>query len=298
MTAPMPWLQLETEAGQQNPESMEPVLESLGAVAVYFRDAGDEPILEPAPGETPSWSSTIVTALFPEGTQAADLTRALAGIIDAGQLNFAVVEDRDWHAEWRNTLQPLQFGNRLWVVPDGMNAPDGGNERACVYLSPGMAFGTGEHPTTAMCLKWLDAQELANTAVLDYGCGSGLLAIAALALGADYVQAVDIDPQALEATRCNATDNACLDRLNVSFPEEINDSRKYDVLVANILSGTLVELGPVIRELMSPGARLALSGILATQADQVQSAWSDWAILEVASQIDDWILLTGCKHGM
>jgi ribosomal protein L11 methyltransferase len=169
---------------------------------------------------------------------------------------------------------------------------------ACVYLSPGMAFGTGKHPTTAMCLEWLDAQELAGTAVLDYGCGSGLLAIAALALGADYISAVDIDPQALEATRSNAANNACLDRINVSLPEEISSSRKYDVLVANILSGTLVELGPVIDNLMAAGSRLALSGILADQADQVRSAWSDWATLEVTSQVEDWILLTGQKHGI
>jgi ribosomal protein L11 methyltransferase len=291
----MPWLQLETETGQKHPEKIEAALEDLGAVSVCFSDAGDEPILEPAPGETPSWSSTLVTALFAEGTNSADVTDALAGIIDASQLSFSVIEDRDWHAEWRETLQPLQFGQRLWVIPDGM---DGAHADACVYLSPGMAFGTGKHPTTAMCLEWLDAQELAGTAVLDYGCGAGLLAIAALALGADYISAVDIDPQALEATRSNAANNACLDRINVSLPEEISSSRKYDVLVANILSGTLVELGPVIGHLMSAGSRLALSGILADQADQVRSAWSDWATLEVTSQVEDWILLTGQKHGI
>ena len=294
----MPWLQLETEAGQQNPEKLEPMLEGLGAVAVWFRDAGDEPILEPAPGETPGWSSTIVTALFPSDTQAADLTSALTAIVDVGQLSFSVIEDRDWHAEWRGTLQPQLFGKRLWVVPDGMSAPSADDDSACVYLSPGMAFGTGEHPTTAMCLEWLDTLALADKSLLDFGCGSGLLAIAALALGAGHVRAVDIDPQALDATRSNAINNACLGRLDVSFPEEIGGGRKYDVLVANILSGTLVELGPAICKLMSPGAQLALSGILADQADQVRAAWSDWATLEVASQVEDWVLLAGQKHGI
>ena len=293
----MPWLQLETEVGLKDPDSLEPVLEELGAVAVWFRDAGDEPILEPAPGETPGWSSTIVTALFPAQTQAAELSNALTGSIDTRRLSFTVIEDRDWHAEWRGTLRPLLFGKRLWVVPDGMSAPGDDAEGVSIYLSPGMAFGTGEHPTTAMCLEWLDAQTLADNSVLDYGCGSGLLAIAALALGAGHVRAVDIDPQALEATRCNAAENNCLESLDVSFPEEINVDRQYDVLVANILSGTLIELGPVICNLMAPGARLALSGILADQADQVRAAWSDWAALEVASQTDDWVLLAGEKHG-
>jgi ribosomal protein L11 methyltransferase len=294
----MPWLQLETEAGLQHPEALESVLEDLGAVAVSFRDAGDEPILEPAPGETPRWSSTIVTALFPADMQATDLTQALDGHIDSGQLRFSVIGDRDWHAEWRSTLQPLQFGNRLWVVPDDMSAPGTDAAAIFVYLSPGMAFGTGEHPTTAMCLEWLDGQVLTDASVLDYGCGSGLLAIAALSLGAPHVSAVDIDPQALEATRSNAANNSCLDRLIVDFPEEISDGRKYDVLVANILSGTLVELGPAIRDLMAPGARLALSGILAHQANQVRSAWSDWATLEVVRQTDEWVLLAGQKHGI
>jgi ribosomal protein L11 methyltransferase len=294
----MPWLQLEAEPGQQSPDKMEALLEELGAVAVWFRDAGDEPILEPALGETPIWSSTIVTALFPPETTAAALTSALADMVDASQLSFAVIEDRDWHAEWRGTLQPLLFGQHLWVVPDGVPSPIAKGEGTCIHLSPGMEFGTGEHPTTAMCLEWLDGQSLTAASVLDYGCGSGLLAIAAAALGAGSVQAVDIDPQALAATRSNAVKNACLERINVNFPEEITDDRKYDVLVANILSGTLVELAPVIRNLMAPGARLALSGILADQADQVRTAWSDWATLEVASQVEDWVLVTGQKHGI
>jgi ribosomal protein L11 methyltransferase len=291
----MPWLQLQTVVGQQQPEVLELALEALGAVVVSFSDAGNEPILEPGPGETPPWSSTIVAALFPPDFNAEQLSEALAPLVEGSHLTFSIIEDRDWQAEWRSTLEPVCFGSKLWVVPEGQTAPRNG---AIVSLSPGMAFGTGEHPTTAMCLEWLDGLPLENQAVLDYGCGSGLLAIAALALGAGYAKAVDIDPQALEATRNNADRNQCLDRLNVSFPEEISDARQYDVLVANILSGTLIKLGPEIRELLAPGARLALAGILAHQATEVKTAWEEWAKLEVSNQIDDWVLLTGQKHGL
>lgn len=291
----MPWLQLETEVGQQQPEVLELALEAAGAVAVWFSDAGDEPILEPGPGETPSWSSTIVTALFPADTATEPLISSLTTLVEGSKINFHTVEDRDWQANWNDTLQAVQFGSSLWVVPEGHAAPETG---VIVSLSPGMAFGTGEHPTTAMCLEWLDEQSLDEKTVLDYGCGSGLLAIAAVALGATLAQAVDIDPQALAATRSNAERNNCLEKLNVCFPEEIGDAQQYDVLVANILSGTLIKLGPVIQDLLRPGAPIALAGVLADQSAGVIAGWANWADLRVGKQIDSWVLLTGQKHGL
>ena len=290
----MPWLQLETTLGLQDPGQFEEALETLGAVAVWLRDAGDEPLLEPAPGETPLWSNTIVAALFPADTDQETLTAQLAGLLAANALRFSRVEDRNWHAEWQAALQPARYGNRLWVVPAGCDAPP---DSAVVHFVPGMAFGTGEHPTTRMCLEWLDGQALQGSSVLDYGCGSGLLAIAALRLGAARACATDIDPQALEATRDNAINNACLDRLDVLYPEDIKVAEQYDVLAANILSGTLIKLGPAICGLLQPGARLALSGVLADQAAQVCAAWSGWADLRVSARIDDWVLLTGLKTG-
>jgi len=290
----MAWLQLETKLGLQHPELLEAALEELGAVAVWFRDAGDEPLLEPAPGETPLWSNTLVAALFPAGTNQELLAEKLADLLAGNPLHFSQVVDRDWHGEWQKSLQPARYGKRLWVVPAGSAAPP---EGVIVHFSPGMAFGTGEHPTTRMCLEWLDTLRLDGNKVLDYGCGSGLLAIAALQLGAAHACAVDIDPQALEATRNNAAANACLDRLDVSYPEEISGLQQYDVLAANILSGILVKLGPAIRALLQPGARLALSGILIDQAPEVCAAWKEWADLRVSARIEDWVLLTGQKHG-
>ena len=290
----MSWLHLETRHGQRQPEILEQLLEELGAVAVWLSDAGDEPILEPAPGHTPLWSSTIVNALFPAEVSASELAAALEDAVDGRELTFATLEDRDWLAEWQQNLRPLAFGNRLHVLPPGTAAAAG----VSVWLAPGMGFGTGEHPTTAMCLEWLTEQELTHTEVLDYGCGSGLLAIAALKLGAARASAVDIDPQALAATRENAIVNDCMERLSVNSPEEICHVGAYDLLVANILSRTLIELGPVLGLHMRPGARLALSGILVGQARSVQEAWSGWAELEIDRQVDDWVLLTGYKHGL
>jgi len=290
----VPWLQLETKLGLSHPETLEPILEELGAVAVSLRDAGDEPILEPAAGTTPNWSSSIVTALFPADTNPDEIQTMLASVIDGDQLHFTVIEDRDWHAEWQQNLQPMRFGEHLWVIPAGLPQADTG---VSVTLSPGMAFGTGGHPTTAMCLEWLQKQELSGATVIDYGCGSGLLAIAALKLGAASATAVDNDPQALEASRSNARDNFCENSLNVNSPEDICNTGQYDFMVANILSGTLISLSPALEKLLRPGAGLALSGILADQAEDVISAWSDWADLRIGNQTEDWILLSGTKHG-
>ncbi len=291
----MSWLQIETVVGQQRPEVLELILEELGATAVWFRDAGDEAILEPGPGETPLWSATIVAALFPEQTDQQKLAVALRDVVEGSELHFTQVEDRDWQSDWQQTLHAIRFGERLWVVPDGVAFNNPGIR---ITMSPGLAFGTGEHPTTRMCLNWLQAQPLAGCSVLDYGCGSGLLAIAALALGADSACAVDIDDQALTATRDNAAKNSVAGRLFVCRPEEIETGRQYDVLLANILSGTLIELGPTINELMRPNARLTLSGILTDQAEAVCDAWSGWATLNTQMQDQNWVLLSGRKHGI
>jgi ribosomal protein L11 methyltransferase len=290
----MSWLQAETVAGQTDPQAIEEALTELGAVAVWLRDAGNEPVLEPAPGETPGWSETLVTALFPDELVADELANCLKGLLPDVELSFCTIEDKNWQAEWQSTLQSMQFGKRLWVVPHDAQQPDAA---AVVRLEPGMAFGTGEHPTTAMCLNWLATQDLTEKSVLDYGCGSGLLAIAAVALGSAECGAVDIDPQALDATLSNAQNNSCAEQILIAEPDALPTDKQYDVLVANILSGILIQLGPVLREQLKPGAALALTGILAHQADEVCSAWSDWADLTIGDQDGDWVLLNGNKRG-
>ncbi len=245
--------------------------------------------------ETPLWSQSIVTALFADTYRADALAATLAELLPGIDFAFSRIEDRDWQAEWQQTLRPRSFGERLWVVPDASAVPAGA---VSVRLQPGMAFGTGEHPTTAMCLRWLAAQALDDQTVLDYGCGSGLLAIAAVKLGAARACAVDIDPQALDATATNAAENACSGRIDIGKPDAVAADAQYDVLVANILSGTLIELGPVLRELVRPGASLALTGILAHQADAVAAAWSGWADLGTGDRDGDWVLLTGNRRGI
>jgi ribosomal protein L11 methyltransferase len=291
----MAWLQLETNIGDLAPESLEALLEGLGAVAISLKDAGDHPLLEPAPGETPVWPEMILTALFPDDARESHIRAALHGQIQPSKLEFTQVEDQDWQARFQNQLCPRQFGGRLWITPDeSYELPDG---TASVLLSPGLAFGTGDHPTTAMCLNWLDAIDLQGARVLDYGCGSGILGLAAIALGARSACLTDIDSQALQASTDNAMRNGLADKICVSPPDKTDNSVRFDLLVANILSGTLIELGPVLDRLMAPGARMAITGILADQADFVAAAWSGWANMTVGDQAQDWVLLTGTKCG-
>lgn len=284
------WLQAAVDSPQTAVAAVEAKFEELGALVTWTQGADDEEILEPEPGATPLWAAVRVTALLPPDTPRERVTAAFPG----ARLQFEVVADRDWDAEWRRSLKPLRFGQRLWVCPVGQACPDPAG--ISVLLEPGLAFGTGTHPTTAMCLTWLDVQPLADLRVLDYGCGSGILAIAALALGARTAVAVDIDPQALIATGDNAARNGCATRLTVGMPAELLPAphrTPFDVLVANILSGPLVRLAPELRRFTGPATRVALSGILADQALEVIAAFRPWAPLTIADEQGGWVLLAG-----
>lgn len=282
---PETWLQASVDCPQSALALVEAVLESLGALVTWTEAADDEEILEPEPGATPLWATVRLTGLFPPDTDRTQLSRALPG----RPLRFEVVADRDWDAAWRRSLKPLPFGRRLWICPVGQASPDPSG--VTVTLEPGLAFGTGTHPTTGMCLTWLEARELADSTVLDYGCGSGILAIAALALGARAATGVDIDPQALVATRENAERNHCGHRLAVG--DSVAPGASFAILVANILSGPLVRLAPGLRQHTGPGTQVALSGILSHQAPEVIAAFLPWVNLAVADARDDWVLLAG-----
>ena len=284
------WLQAAVDCPQAEVAAVEGRFAELGALVTWTQGADDEEILEPEPGATPLWAAVRVTALLPPDTPREQVMAAFP----ASSPEFETVADRDWDAEWRRSLKPLRFGQRLWVCPAGQSCPD--PAASPVVLEPGLAFGTGTHPTTAMCLKWLDSQSLAGLSVLDYGCGSGILAIAALVLECKMAVAVDIDPQAVISTSDNATRNDCATRLTVGLPALLlPESRHltFDVLVANILSGPLVRLAPELRRYTRRATRVALSGILKDQAPEVIAAFGPWISLSIADEQGGWVLLAG-----
>ncbi len=268
-------------------------LEVAGALAISLGDPGGEPILEPAPGATPLWGRVVVTALMPAGTAAAPLWRNIEAAAGTPPVNAStsIVEERDWVGEFRENLQPMRYGSRLWVCPEGSRCPD--PAATVIHLDPGLAFGSGSHPTTTLCLEWLAGLDLAGRRLLDFGCGSGILAIAALALGAQGATALDIDPQALLATRDNARRNGCDARMQVADPAGLAADARFGIVVANILADTIIALAPLLARHCEAGARVALSGILSAQADRVQEACAPWLDLHLAAELDGWALLSG-----
>jgi ribosomal protein L11 methyltransferase len=299
----MGWLQFSIEVSKPDAEGIAAFLEDAGALSVTLADAADEPQLEPGPGETPLWSQVKVSALFdanPESeVRVARLVDQLAREPLAGATHEPFIEriaDQVWERVWLDTFKPTRFGRRLWVCPHGQDPddPEAIADAVVVALDPGLAFGTGHHPTTALCLEWLDGTDLDGRTVLDYGCGSGILAIAALRLGAARAIAVDHDPQALEATRDNALANGVADRLAIYGPDEVPEL-KVDVMIANILAGPLIALAPRLVESLRPGGALAVSGVLAEQVDAVRAAYSERIALAPTRLREDWALICGTR---
>ncbi|MFA5677593.1 MAG: 50S ribosomal protein L11 methyltransferase [Pseudomonas sp.] len=294
----MPWLQLRLAINPTQAEPMEDLLLGLGAVSVTFMDAEDQPIFEPDLGTTPLWQNTHLLALFEADTDRQPLIDQLQQLWQQPlpEHQFEDIADQDWERSWMDNFQPMRFGKRLWIVPSWHDAPD--PEAVNLLLDPGLAFGTGTHPTTALCLEWLDGQDLHGLEVIDFGCGSGILAIAALLLGAKRVVGTDIDPQALEASRDNAQRNQLADaRLPLYLPEAMPDE-PADVVVANILAGPLVSLAPQLTSLVKPGGRIALSGILAEQTAEILAAYEEAFELDPVAEKDGWIRVSGVRRGM
>lgn len=288
----MAWIQFICNTTQEKAEALSDALSECGAAAVTFEDDADQPIYEPDVGETPLWTATRLTALFDAETRSEDVTKMLANVMDeVPHFKVEAVEDKDWEREWMANFQPIQFGERLWICPSWHQPP--APEAVNILLDPGLAFGTGTHATTALCLNWLDTADLSGKYVIDYGCGSGILAIAAALLGAEKVIAVDTDPQALEATRENAKRNGV--DIEAYLPGECPDE-PCDLLLANILAGPLQTLAPRFANLCKPAADIVLSGILQTQADVVSDSYSAWFAMQAATQKEDWIRLSGQRH--
>jgi ribosomal protein L11 methyltransferase len=296
----MAWIQITLTVDRSDAPLVEAALENAGALAVTLSDAGDDPLLEPLPGTMPLWTGVRLTALFPDDPAARATVEGLTLTLGARCPLPPLVEpldDRPWERVWLDEFRATRFGRRLWVCPQGQGAPE--RDGVVVDLDPGLAFGTGHHPTTALCLEWLDGAELAGRTLLDYGCGSGILAIAALKLGAAHAIALDHDPQAIEATRANAERNQVADRLFTGGPEalgQIGARLPADLVVANILAGPLVTLAPTLTRQLHSGGDLALSGVLRDQVATVSAAYAGDVNLGPTRIREDWALITGTRR--
>jgi ribosomal protein L11 methyltransferase len=294
------WRQFVMNLDVLDPAAVEEIFEQFDASSITLTDAGSDPVLEPGPGETPIWAKTRITGMFSPEIDLQALQDSLLARFELAKLpshHIEELEDRAWEREWLKDFGPMQFGRRLWICPTGSSAPD--TDSVVIHLDPGLAFGTGTHATTALCLEWLDGLSLSGKTMLDYGCGSGLLAIAGLKLGCESATGMDIDPQAVIATRQNAGDNNVAQNLRVLGAAR-DISGDFDLVVANILAGPLVQFAESITLTLRRRGMLALSGVLCEQADEVMAAYEPWidfdepAFREQDGQI--WSRLTGKRR--
>lgn len=294
----MAWLSFQLALDHLDPEQVEAALLAAGAVSVTYEDAGDEPIYEPDPEQMPLWSRTRMTGLFAADTDM-DAVRVMLlvrlGLARLPLHRIETLEDRAWEREWLKDFRPMRFGTRLWICPTAYAPPE--PDAVNIVLDPGLAFGTGTHPTTALCLERLDGANLTGRDVIDYGCGSGILAIAAAKLGARRVWAVDNDPQALLATRDNAARNG-VERLIEACAQDGLLVTPVDFLVANILAGPLVSLASRLAGLVRPGGALTLSGILADQERDIRAAYAPWFDIEGVARRDEWLRVDARRREM
>ena len=292
----MPWIQIRINATAKTADKVSNMLLGRGAQAVTFMDAKDVPVYEPMPGETPLWGETEVMGLFDAETDPAP-TIAFFQQIFGENVGYKVeqLEDKDWVREWMDHFHPMQFGERLWICPSWRDVPN--PDAVNVMLDPGLAFGTGTHPTTALCLQWLDGLDLTGKTVVDFGCGSGILGIAALKLGAARVIGIDIDPQAIQASRDNAARNGVADQIELYLPADQPQDVEADVVVANILAGPLRELAPLIAGHGKAGSLMALSGVLESQAPELEAIYGQWFEMDPTAVKEEWCRLSGRKHG-
>jgi ribosomal protein L11 methyltransferase len=292
----MAWQQLTIATNKDLAPRVEKLIEELGSLSVTMTDGADQPIYEPPLETTPLWQQVHVTGLFEEDH---DLSKACEYFeqhlkeTKSWQLKVQALEDQVWERVWLENFQPIKFGDNFWVCSTEHETPDA--NATILRLDPGLAFGTGTHPTTALCLKWLANNNIQGNNVIDFGCGSGILAIAALLLGAKHAIGIDIDPQALLATNSNAEQNNVLDKIAVY------DAKQYPrnaqaIVIANILAGPLVTLAKEISSLVQPGGDLLLSGILVEQAEQVMQAYQHCFVFDPVIIQDEWVCLHAIKQ--
>ncbi len=291
----MPWLQLKIITPRRFVESLEDSLLAAGAASVTLEDNADQPILEPGLGETPLWDDVKITGLF-DAEIDTKKTIAIAERKFGNKIpeyKWEQLEDKDWEREWMANYHAIRCGERLWICPSWQQPPE--PDKVNLMLDPGLAFGTGTHPTTFMCMQWIDQQDFTGLDIVDYGCGSGILGIATLLMGAKKVIGVDIDPQALLATTENAKRNKLPeDAMPVFLPKDC-PHLKADIMLANILAGPLAELAPALNHMTKVGGKICLSGILAIQAETVKAAYSAWFEFDPITTQEEWVRLTATK---
>lgn len=290
----MSWLELRIQADVNTHSQVEDALFSAGALSVTTIDAADHPIFEPDPDNPPIWPDPVLVGLFDASVNqsAVGALVSAAAQLDSTQLFWEILEDRVWEKEWMKHFKPMHFGDNFWVYSEPVDEP----AAQTLKLDPGLAFGTGTHPTTAMCIEWVVAHSCQDKQIIDYGCGSGVLGIAALLRGARHVHFVDIDPQALTATQNNLNNNAIgADQYQLDLVRAFS-APAADILLANILSGPLIDLAPELSALTRPQGRICLSGVLAEQAEDVAAAYRPWfSELEIQGR-DEWRRITGKRR--
>lgn len=294
----MPWLQIKIPTLPDHTDALEDALLIAGCQAVTLLDTADKPVFEPIRGTTPLWEHTTVQGLFEDDVDAKALVGQIENFVkeqslETGTISTEIVEDKDWEREWMENFKPIQCGEKLWIVPSWLEAPDA--QAVNLKLDPGLAFGTGTHPTTFLCLQWMDAHIKTGSNILDFGCGSGILGLAGLLLGAANMDGIDIDPQAMTATRNNAQTNDIADdqyRVTTKSEELVEP---YDTVIANILAGTLVDLAEIILAKLKTNGSLVLSGILSHQAEAVMQAYQGQISFDPISEKDGWVCLSGIK---
>ena len=292
----MPWVVIHIDSHQADCEALEQALIAAGAAAVTLQDSANQALFEPHPGESPLWDRVCVSGLYDATTRMETVIAALGDQpgLSSGQYRLEILEDKDWVRSWMDNYHPIPISSRLWICPSWINPPD--PAAINLRLDPGLAFGTGTHPTTALCLSWLDQHEPAGKSLIDFGCGSGILAIAGLLLGADHAIGTDIDPQALVATKENAERNGVNpESLRLCHPEHLSAAIRVDILLANILAGPLAKLAPTLTALVKPGGSLVLSGLLPEQVQELTCCYREFDF-EPAQTRDEWVLLSATKR--
>jgi len=290
------WLQVVCYTSEDNAEAIENAMEETNALSITLQDKFDTPVLEPLPGEVRLWKDLIITALFDYDTNLDQLTKLLEKNTQSWNIDkflIETIEDQDWERVWMKDFHPMKFGQNLWIYPSNYDIPE--DDSTKILLDPGLAFGTGTHPTTALCLEWLDQNPPINQTVIDYGCGSGILALAAAKLGATKITATDIDPQALTATKDNMQRNEIAnDKIACYLPDNC-PQEPVDLLLANILCGPLNELFPILSSLTRSAGKLVLSGLLSEQQDQIIETYSAAFIDFEVKQLGDWVRISAIK---